>query len=162
MSISALPHLSPPPLRVATTQCYLFDLDGTLADGSHRIHHILSQPKDWDSYFSRLEDDDLIVHVAEVCKAIAETYDVVYVTGRPEEYREPTRRWMRRHHLPSGPLYMRPAGDRRNDDVVKIEILGRLRDDGYEVLMAFDDRSRVVRAWRQAGIPCAQVEEGEF
>ncbi len=162
MIVSVLAQAAPMVVRLAPTQCYLFDLDGTLSDGSRRIHHILTHPKDWDTYFSKLEDDDLIVHVAEICKCVAEVYDVVYVTGRPEEYREPTRRWMRRHHLPSGPLYMRPAGDRRNDDVVKIEILGRLRDDGYEVLMAFEDRSRVVRAWRLAGIPCAQVEEGEF
>lgn len=162
MTISALPHLSPPPLRVATTQAFIFDIDGTLADGQHRIHHILTQPKDWDAYFATMEDDGLILHVAEVCKCIAEVYDVVYVTGRPEEYREPTRRWMRRHHLPSGPLYMRPEGDRRNDDIIKIELLDRIRDNGYEVLMAFDDRSRVVRAWRAAGVPCAQVDDGEF
>ena len=162
MSIAAVPQAASRFVGARATQCYVFDIDGTLADGSHRVHHILTRPKDWDAYFSKLEDDDLIVHVAEVCKAVAEVYDVVYVTGRPEEHREPTRRWMRRHHLPPGPLYMRPEGDRRDDDVVKIEILGRLRDDGYQVMMIFDDRSRCVKAWRRAGVPCAQVEEGEF
>jgi phosphoglycolate phosphatase-like HAD superfamily hydrolase len=162
MSIATLPRLSPPPLRVATAQAYVFDIDGTLADGSHRIHHILRQPKDWLSYFSKLEDDSLILHVAEVCKCIAEVYDVVYVSGRPEEYREPTRRWMLRHHLPPGSLYMRPEGDRRNDDIVKIEILGRLREDGYEVLMWFEDRARCVRALRLAGVSVAHVADGEF
>ena len=27
---------------------------------------------------------------------------------------------------------------------------------------AFDDRDRVVKAWRELGVPCAQVSEGKF
>jgi phosphoglycolate phosphatase-like HAD superfamily hydrolase len=162
MSVSAVVRADAAFVGTRMTQVFIFDIDGTLADCSHRIHHILKAPKDWDAYFAELEDDTLISHIAEVCKCVAEVYDVVYVTGRPEEYREPTRRWMRRHHLPQGPLYMRGEGDRRNDDIVKVEILGRLRDDGYLPVMAFEDRARVVKAWRAAGVPCAQVDEGEF
>lgn len=33
---------------------------------------------------------------------------------------------------------------------------------GYEPIMAFDDRDRVVKMWRDAGIPCAQVAPGDF
>jgi hypothetical protein len=30
----------------------LVDIDGTLADCTHRLHHIQKQPKDWDAFFA--------------------------------------------------------------------------------------------------------------
>jgi len=57
---------------------------------------------------------------------------------------------------------MRADKDHRNDDILKIEMLDRIRGDGFEPVMVFEDRSRVVRAWRSAGIPCAQVADGDF
>lgn len=59
-------------------------------------------------------------------------------------------------------LRMRRAGDHRPDDIVKREILDQMRADGWRPVMAFDDRARVVKMWREAGIPCAQVAEGDF
>jgi hypothetical protein len=59
-------------------------------------------------------------------------------------------------------VLMRKAGDHRNDDILKIEMLAEIRARGYEPLMAFDDRTRVVRAFRAAGIPVAQIAEGDF
>jgi hypothetical protein len=57
---------------------------------------------------------------------------------------------------------MRKAGDHRDDDILKIELLAEMRRDGYTPIMVFDDRNRVVKAWRSAGVPCAQVAEGDF
>jgi hypothetical protein len=34
--------------------------------------------------------------------------------------------------------------------------------DGYEPIMVFDDRNQVVKMWRERGIVCAQVAEGDF
>ena len=64
--------------------------------------------------------------------------------------------------MPHGNLYMRPIGDRRDDDIIKIEILAQLKQEGYLPIMVFDDRNRVVKAWRAAGLCCAQVAEGDF
>lgn len=69
---------------------------------------------------------------------------------------------MREHGLPPGPVYMRKAGDYTDDNLLKVELLRQLRADGHEPIMAFDDRSRVVQAWREQGIPCAQVAAGDF
>jgi|ERR1700722_1331007 len=151
---------------ISRVPAYIFDIDGTLADGSHRIHHIQradGAAKNWDSYFAALHNDTLIKPVANIAKALYyEGNKIVFVSGRPEEYRYSTIRWLDKHALCIGNLYMRPAGDRRDDDIVKIELLAQIRLDGYEPIMAFDDRDRVVRAWRAAGIPCAQVAEGDF
>ena len=75
---------------------------------------------------------------------------------------EQTVAWLDRHGFPCDGLYMRKQGDHETDDTLKIKLLAQVRADGFEPIMAFDDRNRVVKAWRAAGIPCAQVAEGDF
>lgn len=146
--------------------CYLFDIDGTLADGEHRLHHIQKHPKDWDSYFAACEKDSPIMHMRAVVLALERHASIVFVSGRRESTREVTHRWLKQHGFYSGRtpfmLYMRPDHDHRDDDILKIELLDKIKADRFEPIMAFDDRTRVVKAWRAAGIPCAQVAEGDF
>ena len=146
--------------------CYVFDIDGTLADCSHRLHHIQKRPKDWGAFFAGASDDKPIDHVVGVCRAlILNGETVVFASGRSDECHDQTRRWLDRHvslRALISPLYMRRAGDHRDDVVVKMELLAQLRADGYEPIMVFDDRDRVVAAWRAAGVPCAQVAPGDF
>lgn len=88
-------------------------------------------------------------------------FDIDGTLADCDESRASTEAWLERHVF-TAPLYMRKAGDHRDDDILKVELLARVRADGFEPIMAFDDRSRVVKAWRAAGIPCAQVAEGDF
>ena len=147
-------------------EVYVFDIDGTLADCSHRLHHIEKKPKDWSAFFGSVSDDTPIPHMIGLCEALVRSDNlVVFVSGRSDECREQTLDWLFKH-IDQGdderPLYMRKAGDYRADDIVKMELLAELRADGYEPVMVFDDRRRVVQMWRSAGIPCAQVAEGDF
>jgi hypothetical protein len=41
-------------------------------------------------------------------------------------------------------------------------LLDKLMADGFRPIMAFDDRNQVVEMWRQRGVPCAQVADGNF
>jgi len=146
--------------------CAIFDIDGTLADCSHRLHHIVrtdGQPKDWDSFFAGIRDDAPIFPVVQVALALREAgIRPVFVTGRGEEHRLATEHWLLDHFPTSQPLYMRKVGDRRDDDIIKAELLDELQHDGWEPIMAFEDRSRVVKMWRSLGLLCAQVAEGDF
>lgn len=144
-------------------RCYIFDIDGTLADCSHRLPHIQKQPKDWRAFFAAVEHDAPIPHIIELaCDLDAAGREIVYVSGRSDECRHATVQWLKRHGLPLGTLYMRKEGDHRNDDIVKAEILAELREQDYQPVMAFDDRNRVVEQWRRNGVPCAQVADGDF
>jgi|SRR6185312_2644228 len=144
-------------------RCYLFDIDGTLADCSHRLRHIRSEPKDWRSFFAACGDDAPIPHMIELAITLFDAdQQIVYVSGRSDECRKETLEWLARHQLPEAPLYMRKAGDHQDDDRLKAELLHHIVADGWEPIMAFDDRSRVVKMWRAKGIPCAQVSEGDF
>lgn len=144
--------------------CYLFDLDGTLFDLEHRLHHIQKDPKDWDAFFRACVDDKPISHMMSIARRLRQPRDgieVVYISGRSDVVWKETRKQLKQYAL-YGPLYMRKAGDHRPDYKVKFELLQAVKRDGYEPIMAFDDRSQVVQMWRENGIPCAQVAEGDF
>ena len=145
------------------TKCWIFDIDGTVANGDHRLHHIKKTPKDWTAYFAACAGDAPIPHVVELFRACVQTHPVVFVSGRSDECREDTLSWLEGTlDGIAATLYMRKAGDYRPDDVIKIELLEQLRADGWDPIMVFDDRDRVVEAWRRAGVPCAQVAPGDF
>jgi hypothetical protein len=43
--------------------CYLFDFDGTLADCTHRLHHIKGSRKNWRAFFAACSKDGPIPHI---------------------------------------------------------------------------------------------------
>jgi hypothetical protein len=145
--------------------CFIFDIDGTLADCSHRQHHVERKPKDWDAFFTGMADDRPHRHVFAVMDALFRDGEtIVYCSGRPERYRRLTAEWLEKHAC-SGQtdnLYMRKDGDYRADFIVKAELLAQIRADGFNPVMAFDDRQQVVDMWRDNGVPCAQVAKGDF
>lgn len=145
------------------TRCYLFDIDGTLADLSHRLHFIEKTPKDWDSFFDACHADAPIAHICRLARILSRaSQKVVFVSGRSDQCRAATELWLADNGLRGLPLYMRTAGDHRADHIVKGELLDRLRADGFDPEMAFDDRKQVVDMWRERGVPCAQVAPGDF
>ena len=141
----------------------LVDLDGTLADCSHRIHHILKQPKDWRAFFADCEDDDPIPNVIDFIDAIDRRKFEIWITsGRSDECRQATEAWLSYFCPKYDRLIMRKAGDFTDDGVLKPSWLSDGTIPRERVLLALDDRNRVVKAWRDAGIPCLQVAEGDF
>lgn len=136
--------------------CYIFDIDGTMADLTHRLPHIQKQPKDWPAFFDACLHDTPIEHVCQLARTLSKTEPIVFVSGRSDRVRRETDFWLRiRAGVLPAALYMRRDGDFRPDDIVKAEILEQLRADGWEPLMVFDDRDRVVQMWRDKGLPCA-------
>jgi phosphoglycolate phosphatase-like HAD superfamily hydrolase len=147
-------------------KCVIFDVDNTLANAGHRENWVRHSPKNWDAFFAAQRGDPPHHDVVELLKILHDAgWTVLISTGRGEEHRADTEWWLENVagvlHLVDK-VYMRPANDRRDDDVVKIEMLERMRADGYDPTLAFDDRDRVVKAWRSAGLRCLQVQEGDF
>lgn len=148
-------------------QAFFFDIDGTIADVTHRLHFLQTKPKNWDAFFAAAKDDVPIAHMVRLCRLLQFSVvgqPIVFLSGRPERTREATTQWLLKHQVMylKKPLYMRPDGDYRDDAIVKPELMEKARADGWEPIMVFDDRKRVVDAWRAMGIPCAQVAPGDF
>lgn len=143
---------------------YIFDLDGTLADGTHREHFITGDgKKDWAAYFAACGADALIRPVHNLMVRLQATGCEVRIwTGRCASTYMDTREWLARHHI-HVPLTMRNEGDRTQDDVLKERWLMALSDTDRARLQAtFEDRDRVVAMWRRNGVQCFQVREGAF
>lgn len=147
-------------------QIVICDLDGTLADCSHRQHHVQGEgKKNWKAFFSEMDKDVVNRKLNDILGALSTRYDIYFVSARPDNYRDKTTTWLREQaEWLDGEyfLYMRKAGDFRADTVVKQEILDQIKAEGVEILVAFDDRSSVVQMWRDNGIFCCQVAQHDF
>lgn len=145
----------------------VFDIDGTLADLSHRIKYLEGEKKDWDSFYGRVDEDGVIEEIAQifVCYVcwMTPSNKVICITGRPERTREATLKWFKEKigFVPDE-LYMRKDRDWRPDVEIKKEWVEKLQKQGYEFQLAFEDRDRVVKMYRDLGIKCCQVAEGAY
>lgn len=128
----------------------VFDIDGVLADVSHRLHFL--DVHRWERFFAAAHADPLLDEGAERLRAAQDEFDVVYLTGRPERNRRLTERWLAECALPTHPLYMRPDDDHRPARYVKREVLRRLARE-REVAMILDDDPAVVRMLADDGWP---------
>jgi predicted kinase len=142
--------------KPGTPQAVLCDIDGTLA-----IHQGRS-PYD----YTRVSEDAVNPSVAEFLHLAAWRVDghrgVILMSGRPETARADTEEWLARYQVPFDELHMRAAGDMRNDVIVKSELFDAHVRDRFSVIVALDDRNRVVQLWRALGLSCWQVNDGDF
>lgn len=138
------------------------DLDGTLANIEHRLHHVKGPTKDWDAFFEGISDDTVVGPIADILDMYAfDETTVLLCSGRPEQCREKTVEWLSRNDVEYTKLYMRPDDDRRPDHIVKSQILDGIIADGYEPIFVLDDRPSVVNMWRTRGLTCLQCAPSE-
>lgn len=143
---------------------YIFDIDGTLADPSERIHYIIGDRKDWDSYDALVHTDKPINAIITLAQVLYETgHEIMLLTGRSDRVRGDTEHWLKTHNVPYHWLIMRADGDRREDTIVKLENLEQfLRNRQKIVQTIFEDRKRLAIAFREAGYHVCHVAEGDF
>ncbi len=154
------------------------DLDGTLADLTHRLHHVKGEKKNWHAFHAECVNDTPIADVIEIVLELITAPDVdreLYVlSGRNATVRKETTQWLEKHvtrHIAWGGyndldedggfypphLIMRKKRDFRPDTEVKLEMMRYLGFTPDDVLCIFDDRQSVVDMWRANGYRCLQV-----
>ena len=139
----------------------IFDIDGTLADVSERIHYLKTKPKNWDAFFEGMAQDKAVQSMVRLCNILhASGIQILLCSGRNEQYRSETMTWLAEQNVHYHGLFLRKDNDRRSDTVVKREILAGI--DKSKVLFVVEDRSRVVEMWRSEGLVCLQCAPGEF
>jgi beta-phosphoglucomutase-like phosphatase (HAD superfamily) len=143
--------------------CWIFDMDGTLCNDGHRRHYLADGKKDWVGWFNDMDKDPVHEVVAQFYEyAVERNIPVFICTGRDETYRDVSQFWLDEHGFLVDELYMRRKGDRRDDSIVKKEMLEEIRALGYNPVLVFEDRDRVVKMWRENGVRCFQVAPGDF
>ena len=136
------------------------DIDGTLADIKHRLHFVQEGRRDWNGFFGEIGGDTVREDVKNMLeKRLGEGYDIFFVSGRPEEYRLQTEKFLSENFSDYISLFMRGRGDRRPDTEVKQEIYDRYFKK-YSVVEVIDDRPRVIEMWRSNGLNVIDVGNG--
>ena len=72
----------------------VLDIDGVLADASHRQHFLDGRPKDWDAFFAAVGDDTVIEAGRARLTELATDHRIVLLSGRPERTRVDTQAWL--------------------------------------------------------------------
>ena len=144
-----------------TEEIVIFDIDGTLADVSERLHHIKKKPKDWNSFFQGIPQDKAILSMVRLCNILYESgIKIILCSGRSDQYRSETIDWLAQEGVNYHELRLRGGHDRRSDVIVKREMLAGM--DLSRILFVVEDRSGVVEMWRSEGLVCLQCAPGEF
>lgn len=141
----------------------IVDIDGTLANCDHRKHFVEKKPKDWKSFYESAVVDEINLWCLDLIRKY-EKYGcvIILVSGRPENYRQLTEKWLLWKVVPIDFLFMRKEGDHRKDYIVKQEIYERKIKGKCDVLFVIDDRKQCVDMWRRLGLVCLQCAEGNF
>lgn len=143
------------------------DLDGTVADCSHRLHHIIDPatgkkvPHKQRRYdlFHKNSDKDLPIKAAiDYIKKNypQDKFSWVFITGRPDTMRMDSFYWIMLNMTKDrgvNPIFMRKASDMRPDEITKRELMEiAIETFGCKPIIAFDDREGVIKAWRELGV----------
>jgi hypothetical protein len=148
------------------------DIDGTISKVGDRIKYLEQEKKNWDSFYAHCGEDEPVEKVIQlVDNLVVEYYKVLFVSGRRESCRESTVTWIQKEMYLQCmnrclDILLRSNHDFRPDTIVKKELLDKyLADNSYtkdDVAFILEDRSSVVKMWRENGYTCLQVAEGDF
>lgn len=144
-------------------RAWMFDIDGTLTERVEEGQQGLGQ-RGWFEY-ERLEEDRPNAATVELAETFRRSgISLVFITARPEQFAEPTLRWLTRFGLVDGftpasevPLFMRPSDDKDCPDwVVKPALYRALIRPHWQILGVFDDSPECVDAWLDEGLVAFQ------
>lgn len=142
---------------------FVFDLDGTLADVTHRVG--FAQEKEWDMFHSLCMNDtpkEAETYLVRMIYAHMPHHRIMIITGRSEEYRQQTEDWLLRHAIPYDELHMRKKDDHRPDTVIKGELAFDAGLPFRNVSFVLEDRDKMVAFWRLNKLTCFQNQAGAY
>lgn len=142
-------------------EAVIFDVDGTLA------RMVARGP--FDEHL--VHTDEGIEPVLDMAYAAYKTGKVlIFMSGRTDGCKPATLQWLI-EQMPwltnfdcEFHLFMRRTVEDRGrpDDDVKYDLFNEHVAPHFHVVYTVDDRNKVVKMWREIGLTCAQVAEGDF
>lgn len=140
--------MNPPPHDPSLPEAVILDLDGTAALLGDR------GPFEWE----KVGQDAPNEPIRRLTTWLPNNVKILFVSGRDEVCRAETEEWLAKHfsNLQEA-VFMRPAGDNRQDAIVKRELFETHIRGKYNVLFVLDDRLSVCRMWHSIGLPLFRV-----
>ena len=144
----------------------IFDLDGTLAliDDRRDLATKDNGKFDWDVFFNpdNISLDLPNQPVIDMANLLhKQGFRIFILSGRSDVTHQATVNWLNDNGIWWDHLVMRPQNQLYlPDNDLKQGWLDSIGKDN--VAMVFDDRNQVVDMWRQNGLTCFQVADGDF
>lgn len=151
---------------MAINRLIISDIDGVVADCSHRLKYIQGKEKNYDKFYgAEMADDDWSEIMRELLQSMVkmpnsfDRAELVFLTGRPERTLELTKLWLNEHIIPfvfSDPdteytILGRNDNDHRKSPIVKAELLGEFLsryqdkfDDTMTIYLFDDDPNNII------------------
>ena len=130
----------------------IVDLDGTIADNSHRSNFDYNNVKK-DKPIDEIID--LVLGYDKMC------YKIIFLTGREMvgNCRNDTIEWLDAvfNNEFNYELIMRNVADHRSGDIVKEELFWKHIADNYNIVLAIDDMPKIIRMWNSIGVKTLMV-----
>lgn len=134
--------------------CIICDLDGTLAMHNGRT------PFEWD----RLQEDKIDTRLSLMLKIYSklEEVEVIFLTGRPDNVRDATEKWLDDNFEGDYKLIMRESKDFSHGQDCKKKLYEQYIEGKYNVLCVFEDSNKCVEMWRELGLLTLQPQNGDY
>lgn len=140
----------------AKSKAIVFDLDGCLSDGKHRLH-LLPAFEDrgnthaWVDFNMAADKDEPIQDNIDLLNILSLTHRIIILTGRGAVAKDITVEWLDKHGVKFDNLIMRGQDDHRRDVDFKESILSPMKE---HIICCFDDLEHVAKHIRGLGITC--------
>lgn len=113
--------------------CIIFDLEETICDWKNgNLEEVPNEP----------------IHI--IYEALYSTYkdhiDLFLISRRSEDYRSEIEEWLNDHGFYYNELFMRDNNDRRNEYLIKADIVDEIKKT-HEIVAAFDNIRSSFRVW---------------
>ena len=143
----------------------LVDIDGTVADSTHRNHFLEVEHEsdvNWPAWEREGFKDTPIQQIVELVRAMrAYGYRIVFLTSRNETCCRDTYEWLTAHNIAQfGDLILtRKDGDLRPSPMVKRDHVRKLKEAGANLQLSLEDHSGNVAMFREEGIMTLHVAD---
>ena len=143
----------------------IFDIDGVLADCSHRLHYL--KDKNYDKFYSDEEimKDKPIYDIMSIFIGLGNLNEYnmgsnktinIFISARNERCKKSTIQWLRDKldiYIDEDEIYLRSENDYRPAHEVKEDLIKK--HIGFKnILLAFDDDDQVNEMYKKHGVMC--------
>lgn len=138
----------------------MFDIDGTLSNVGHRVHHVDDGKAHWEDFFSEAYKDPPNEWCVELLRAMRDRgHEIHVVTARPAKLLFDTKEWLDKHVGGKYELHFVRSYDDTSDDFMAKGKWLRQFPGRERILFVVDDRKKVVDMWRLEGLVCLQCSD---
>lgn len=143
----------------------IVDIDGTISKVGDRLKYLQQDPKNLDAFYDACGEDEPKDDILRMISILEVEHHIIFCTNRRESVRKQTTEWLLKvagHSVDETNLLMRKDKDWRKDTLVKPDLLKKAGIELDTIALVLEDRNSMVAKWRELGLTCLQVADGDF